>query len=206
MARAGPGAGPVRAAHPPPPGHGRTRRRRPPPRMRCPAPPGGPRPSERSAYPGASPSRLRPSRRAPRAHHGGPGAATAAGGAPGPARGYAKKPAMKAKGKSVPKEGLKAPEVCTDPAMLATYAMGVNYFKDGPRWPEARHPSTRTGSLRSTSGLPRSWRSWIPTPSSIGGACGSTIRGRTTGEEEQEAVGALGLPRAQLLRLGCSCK
>uniref|UniRef100_A0A672UHW1 Large ribosomal subunit protein mL54 n=1 Tax=Strigops habroptila TaxID=2489341 RepID=A0A672UHW1_STRHB len=113
--------------------------------MRCPAPPGGPRPSERSAYPGASPSRLRPSRRAPRAHHGGPGAATAAGGAPGPARGYAKKPAMKAKGKSVPKEGLKAPEVCTDPAMLATYAMGVNYFKDGPRWPEARHPSTRTG-------------------------------------------------------------
>ncbi|NWX48372.1 RM54 protein, partial [Steatornis caripensis] len=51
--------------------------------------------------------------------------------------------AVKSKGKNVPKEGLKAPEVCTDPAMLATYAMGVNYFKDGPEValkPDAEYP------------------------------------------------------------------
>ncbi|NWS46594.1 RM54 protein, partial [Probosciger aterrimus] len=62
---------------------------------------------------------------------------------PGPARGYAKKPAVKVKGKSVPKEGLKPPEVCTDPAMLSAYAMGVNYFKDGPEValkPDSEYP------------------------------------------------------------------
>ncbi|KAM4658339.1 large ribosomal subunit protein mL54 [Amazona ochrocephala] len=61
----------------------------------------------------------------------------------GPARGYAKKPAMKVKGKSVPQEGLKPPEVCTDPAMLSAYAMGVNYFKDGPEValkPDSEYP------------------------------------------------------------------
>ncbi|KAM6369417.1 large ribosomal subunit protein mL54 [Pluvialis apricaria] len=62
---------------------------------------------------------------------------------PGPVRGYAKKPAMKSKGKNVPKEALEGPEVCTDPAMLTTYAMGVNYFKDGPEValkPDSEYP------------------------------------------------------------------
>ncbi|XP_068276881.1 large ribosomal subunit protein mL54 [Nyctibius grandis] len=62
---------------------------------------------------------------------------------PGPARGYAKKAAMKSKGKSVPKQALQGPEVCTDPAMLATHAMGVNYFKEGPEValkPDSEYP------------------------------------------------------------------
>lgn len=50
---------------------------------------------------------------------------------------------MKSKGKTVPKEGLKAPEVCTDPDMLATHAMGVNYLREGPEValkPDAEYP------------------------------------------------------------------
>ncbi|NXW82777.1 RM54 protein, partial [Alopecoenas beccarii] len=49
----------------------------------------------------------------------------------------------KAKGKAVPKEALQGPEVCTDPTMLATHAMGVNYFKDGPEValkPDSEYP------------------------------------------------------------------
>uniref|UniRef100_A0A8C5M1S1 Large ribosomal subunit protein mL54 n=1 Tax=Leptobrachium leishanense TaxID=445787 RepID=A0A8C5M1S1_9ANUR len=49
-----------------------------------------------------------------------------------PARGYAKKPVVKGKGKGVLKEDLKGPEICKDPAVLTTHAMGVNIYKTGP--------------------------------------------------------------------------
>ncbi|XP_063309383.1 large ribosomal subunit protein mL54 [Pelobates fuscus] len=49
-----------------------------------------------------------------------------------PARSYAKKAVVKGKGKGVAKEVLKGPEICKDPAILTTHAMGVNIYKTGP--------------------------------------------------------------------------
>ncbi|XP_072213380.1 large ribosomal subunit protein mL54 [Excalfactoria chinensis] len=53
----------------------------------------------------------------------------------GAARGYAKKAGLKLKGKAAPKEPLKGPELCTDPATLANYAVGVNYLQGRPAVP-----------------------------------------------------------------------
>lgn len=45
--------------------------------------------------------------------------------------GYAKKVAVKGKGKGILKEEFKGPEVCTDPVRLTSYAVGANIFKQG---------------------------------------------------------------------------
>lgn len=46
-------------------------------------------------------------------------------------RGYAKKAAVKGRGKGMVKEELKGPEVCKDAVKLTSYAVGVNIFKQG---------------------------------------------------------------------------
>ncbi|XP_040178202.1 39S ribosomal protein L54, mitochondrial [Rana temporaria] len=46
-------------------------------------------------------------------------------------RGYAKKAVVKGKGKGLVKEVQKGPEVCKDPYILATNAMGLNIYKSG---------------------------------------------------------------------------
>lgn len=58
-------------------------------------------------------------------------------------RGYAKKVGVKPKGKSAPKEPPKGPELVTDPATLANFAVGVNYLQDAPMVPlrpDAEYP------------------------------------------------------------------
>ncbi|XP_028856740.1 large ribosomal subunit protein mL54 [Denticeps clupeoides] len=54
-------------------------------------------------------------------------------------RGYAKKAAVKGKGKGMAKEALKGPEVCSDPVKLCTHAVGVNIFKQGEDPPLKPH-------------------------------------------------------------------
>ncbi|XP_036378639.1 39S ribosomal protein L54, mitochondrial [Megalops cyprinoides] len=57
--------------------------------------------------------------------------------------GYAKKATGKGKGKGMAKDTLKGPEVCKDPVMLTTHAMGVNIFKQGqdpPLRPREEYP------------------------------------------------------------------
>ncbi|XP_061539042.1 large ribosomal subunit protein mL54 [Phycodurus eques] len=45
--------------------------------------------------------------------------------------GYAKKVATKGKGKGMVKDELKGPEVCKDPVLLTSYAVGANIYKQG---------------------------------------------------------------------------
>ncbi|XP_041060668.1 39S ribosomal protein L54, mitochondrial [Carcharodon carcharias] len=53
------------------------------------------------------------------------------------ANGYAKKATVKGKGKMGVKEALQGPEVCKDPVILTTHAVGVNIYKQG-KDPELR--------------------------------------------------------------------
>ncbi|XP_048353563.1 39S ribosomal protein L54, mitochondrial [Sphaerodactylus townsendi] len=69
--------------------------------------------------------------------------------APGPLlsslglRNYAKKVVMKSRGKGMSKVDLKGPEVCKDPVLLTTHAIGTNIYKQGPEValkPDSEYP------------------------------------------------------------------
>ncbi|XP_067824782.1 large ribosomal subunit protein mL54 [Heptranchias perlo] len=84
------------------------------------------------------------------------------------ANGYAKKAAVKGKGKMGVKEVLQGPEVCKDPVILTTHAMGVNIYKQGKDpelQPDAEYPewlfTLNLGPPKSLDELdPESWEYW----------------------------------------------
>ncbi|XP_032809528.1 large ribosomal subunit protein mL54 [Petromyzon marinus] len=51
--------------------------------------------------------------------------------APPASRGYAKKPAFKAKGKAMVKEVLMDPELSRDPEVLVSHCVGLNFLREG---------------------------------------------------------------------------
>ncbi|XP_061409397.1 large ribosomal subunit protein mL54 [Lethenteron reissneri] len=61
----------------------------------------------------------------------GPGLQTLMPPAPPASRGYAKKPAFKAKGKAMVKEVLVDPELSRDPEVLVSHCVGLNYLREG---------------------------------------------------------------------------
>ncbi|XP_069785008.1 large ribosomal subunit protein mL54 isoform X2 [Narcine bancroftii] len=70
------------------------------------------------------------------------------------ASGYAKKAAFKGKGKIGVKEALRGPEVCKDPVILTTHAVGVNIYKQGndPKLlPDTEYPECWPWEVKLTS-------------------------------------------------------
>ncbi|XP_067871947.1 large ribosomal subunit protein mL54 [Heterodontus francisci] len=84
------------------------------------------------------------------------------------ARGYAKKAVVKGKGKMGVKEALQGPEVCKDPVILTTHAVGVNIYKQGQDpelQPDTEYPewlfTLNLGPPKSLDELdPESWEYW----------------------------------------------
>ncbi|XP_078054250.1 large ribosomal subunit protein mL54 [Mustelus asterias] len=82
--------------------------------------------------------------------------------------GYAKKAAVKGKGKMGAKDALQGPEVCKDPVILTTHAVGVNIYKQGkdPELrPDSEYPewlfTLNLGPPKSLDELdPESWEYW----------------------------------------------
>ncbi|XP_051893993.1 39S ribosomal protein L54, mitochondrial [Pristis pectinata] len=84
------------------------------------------------------------------------------------ASGYAKKAAVKGRGKIGIKEALQGPEVCKDPVTLTTHAVGVNIYKQGTDpelLPDTEYPewlfSLNLGPPKNLDELdPESWEYW----------------------------------------------